>query len=96
MIEADIVYGRLMNDSSEVLQPVMAHPPLLESDISLKSFLTQIMNFNKENSRERQKGVKLDFKSTDVYSNSLPILIELWGKGGSFQQRDEFRELFQA
>lgn len=80
MIEADIVYGHLIDDPSKVLQPIMAHPPNLESDITLKSFLTQIMNFNKENVKEKQKGVKLDFKSTDVYSNSLPMLIELWGK----------------
>jgi hypothetical protein len=80
MIEADIVFGYLMNDSLKILQPIMAHPPDKESDISLKSFLTQIMAFNKEKEKEKQKGVKLDFKSTDVYSNSLPLLIELWGK----------------
>ena len=80
MIEADIVYGYLKDDPTKELQPIMAHPPILESDITLKSFLTQIMNFNKENVKEKQKGVKLDFKSTDVYSSSLPMLIELWSK----------------
>lgn len=78
MIEADIVFGRLMNDPSSDLQPIMAHPPLLTSDISLKSFLTQVLDFNKNNGKEKQKGVKLDFKSTEVFQSSLPMLIELW------------------
>lgn len=78
MIEADIVYGRLIDDPTQQLQPIMAHPPNLVSDISLRSFLSQILNFNKGISAENQKGVKLDFKSTDVFQNSLPMLIELW------------------
>lgn len=78
MIEADIVYGHLIDDQTKELQPIMAHPPNLVSDISLKSFLSQIMDFNKGVAKEKQKGVKLDFKSTDVFQNSLPMLIELW------------------
>lgn len=78
MIEADIVYGRLINDTSNVLQPIMAHPPSLTSDITLKSFLTQVLSFNNMVTKQKQKGVKLDFKSTDVFENSLPMLIELW------------------
>lgn len=56
----------------------MAHPPANESDITLKSFLTQIWEFNGNSTTEKQKGVKLDFKSTDVFQNSLPILNEMW------------------
>jgi hypothetical protein len=78
MIECDIVFGYLIDDPSRKLQPVMAHPPALTSDITLKNFLTQILNFNKEKTQEKQKGVKLDFKSTETYQQSLPILIELW------------------
>ena len=78
MIEADIVYGTLFNDSTNELQPIMAHPPNVTSDISLKSFLIQIMDFNNATTKEKQKGVKLDFKSTDVFENSLPMLIDLW------------------
>lgn len=78
MIEADIVYGFLVDDESKQLQPVMAHPPTNSSDISLRSFLTQILDFNQGTSKGKQKGVKLDFKSTDVFENSLPMLNELW------------------
>lgn len=78
-IEADIVFGYLIDGSTEERQPVMAHPPIEFSDISLRSFLTQVLSFNKENPKEKQKGVKLDFKSTSVYQNSLNLLIELWG-----------------
>lgn len=78
MIEADIVFGYLIGDLSQVQQPIMAHPPDLTSDITLASFLSQVLQFNKDNAKEKQKGVKLDFKSTDVYQNSLPLLVELW------------------
>lgn len=49
-----------------------------ESDITLESFLSQIWDFNKNNTREKQKGIKLDFKSTDVFTNSLSILNKMW------------------
>lgn len=78
MIEADIVFGHLEGDPLKEQLPVMAHPPLNSSDISLESFLTQVLEFNNANPKEKQKGVKLDFKSTDVYQQSLPMLIELW------------------
>lgn len=80
MIEADIVFGYLIGDTSEKLQPIMAHPPSQSSDITLESFLNQVLNFNRAKSKDKQKGVKLDFKSTDVYQNSLPLLTELWPK----------------
>lgn len=79
MIEADIVFGLLDGDLSGEHRPIMAHPPTNSSDISLESFLTQILDFNNANVKEKQKGVKLDFKSTDVFQKSLPMLIELWG-----------------
>lgn len=79
MIECDIVYGTLIGDEANQLQPIMAHPPNTTSDISLESFLNQVLTFNAGKAKEDQKGVKLDFKSTDVFQNSLPMLIELWG-----------------
>lgn len=80
MIEADIVYGYLKDDPSRKLQPVMGHPPVNESDISLESFLTQILEFNNKTTEENRKGVKLDFKSTAVYNNSMSMLMEQWNK----------------
>lgn len=78
MIEADIVIGYLTEDATRKMQNVMGHPPIIESDITLKSFLTQIIEFNKELDEEKRKGVKLDFKSAEVFQRTLPILIELW------------------
>ncbi|CRK91686.1 CLUMA_CG005334, isoform A, partial [Clunio marinus] len=78
MIEADIVYGVLNNDSSEEMQPIMGHPPETTSDISLRSFLNQVLDYNKNKDISEKKGVKLDFKSTTVYKSSLPLLMELW------------------
>ncbi|XP_070503465.1 protein FAM151B [Chironomus tepperi] len=77
-IEADIVYGYLINDESKLRQPIMAHPPAEESDITLESFLHQIWDFNMNSTREKQKGIKLDFKSTDVFTNSISILNKMW------------------
>lgn len=77
MIEADIIYGKLLNSNDQQQQPVMGHPPNTESDISLRTFLKNILEFNR-NSKNKSKGVKLDFKSTEVFDKSLPILLDLW------------------
>ncbi|KAL7021987.1 hypothetical protein ACKWTF_012099 [Chironomus riparius] len=77
-IEADIVFGYLKNDESKTQQPIMAHPPDVESDLTLESFLTQIWDFNKNTTKEKQKGIKIDFKSTDVFTNSISILNKMW------------------
>jgi len=78
-IEADIVYGYLLNDTSMLTQlPIMAHPPNITSDISLQEFLRQIWDFNSRVPKEKQKGVKLDFKSTEVFQSSLAMLNTMW------------------
>ncbi|XP_063701580.1 protein FAM151B [Culicoides brevitarsis] len=78
MIEADIVLGTLTNNVTAPEQPVMGHPPATTSDISLDSFLRQILEFNNKNSSATKKGVKLDFKSTEVFNGSQALLRELW------------------
>lgn len=74
MIEADIVLGKINNSGPDL--PVMGHPPIQTSDISLESFLRQILEFN--NKTDHKKGVKLDFKSIEVFEGSLSLLHELW------------------
>uniref|UniRef100_A0A1A9V6V1 Menorin-like domain-containing protein n=1 Tax=Glossina austeni TaxID=7395 RepID=A0A1A9V6V1_GLOAU len=71
MIEADIVLGKVFNNSP--VMPIMAHPPLTSSDLSLDSFLLQIKLFNLNNPI-KMKGVKLDFKSIDVFEGALDTL----------------------
>ncbi|XP_019895288.2 protein FAM151B isoform X2 [Musca domestica] len=71
MIEADIVMGKINNTGPDM--PVMAHPPANSSDISLDSFLQQIKIYNDENA-EKMKGVKLDFKSIEVFEGALKTL----------------------
>lgn len=48
MLEADV----LMREADG--QPIMAHPPYKDSDITLKEWLEEV--------KEHQKGIKLDFK----------------------------------
>ncbi|NWR38918.1 F151B protein, partial [Tachuris rubrigastra] len=46
--------------------PILAHPPDTDSDITLKEWLTEMVNTN--------KGIKLDFKSPDAVGPSLELL----------------------
>lgn len=71
-IEADIVLGRYTGNDSDVDQPIMGHPPNVESDLTLESFLNQIIAHNEH------KGVKLDFKSIGAFEGALPLLQLIW------------------
>ncbi|XP_046388576.1 protein FAM151B isoform X2 [Ischnura elegans] len=66
MLEADVVLGTLV-DSPEDILPIMGHPPANTSDISLEQFLDHIVE-------KRSKGIKLDFKTTEAFKASLPVL----------------------
>ncbi|CAK9830377.1 Protein FAM151B [Anthophora retusa] len=71
MIEGDIVLGKWNstdNTNSTETIPIMAHPPVSESDLSLEKFLNTVIDKN------TKKGVKLDFKSIEAFSASKPIL----------------------
>ncbi|XP_063819980.1 protein FAM151B isoform X2 [Pseudophryne corroboree] len=61
MIEADV----LLRGSAD-REPIMAHPPETDSDITLKDWLAAVSASN--------KGIKLDFKSLDAVSPSMKIL----------------------
>lgn len=57
MLEADVVMR-----AAEPKEPIMAHPPDTDSDITLREWLEEV--------KDHQKGIKLDFKrsgSTSVY-----------------------------
>lgn len=80
MIEADIVLGTLTganttNSTNATGIPVMGHPPSNTSDLSLEDFLTTIDTFNTNvTNTTTRKGVKLDFKSIEVFNASLALL----------------------
>uniref|UniRef100_A0A1A9WRH6 Menorin-like domain-containing protein n=1 Tax=Glossina brevipalpis TaxID=37001 RepID=A0A1A9WRH6_9MUSC len=71
MIEADIVLGKLLNNGSVL--PIVAHPPLTSSDLSLDSLLLQVKLFNLHNP-DKIKGIKLDFKSIEAFETALGSL----------------------
>lgn len=77
MIEADIILGTLRNNTSGPPIPVMGHPPSTDSDITLETFLGNILNHNAAH-QNQTKGVKLDFKSTQVFLKSVDLLERLW------------------
>lgn len=73
MIEADVIMGILDNDPTNTTQPVMGHPPAKISDLSLEQFLQRIDESN-HNSNRTVKGVKLDFKSIEVFERSTKTI----------------------
>lgn len=81
MIEADIVLGTLINSTANETIPIMGHPPATISDLSLEEFLEEILRFNSGNS-SISKGIKLDFKTIEVFSASISILEKVYSKVG--------------
>lgn len=70
MIEADVFLGKLKTDltSEKPKRPVMAHPPIKTSDLTLEDFLDQVLDASE------LKGIKLDFKSTSVLEQAFQIV----------------------
>ncbi|XP_057371637.1 uncharacterized protein LOC130692528 isoform X1 [Daphnia carinata] len=64
MIEADVSVGTITGGDATIM-PIMAHPPLNTSDLSLEEFLDTILDSN------TTKGIKLDFKDLEVVELSL-------------------------
>ena len=76
MIEADINLGFDVEGSISEMVPIMAHPPNIISDLSLERFLVTVIRDLEENPQLR-KGIKLDFKRTDILKESLQIVQNL-------------------
>ncbi len=68
MIEADVSMGKLKSDPSSGKRPIMAHPPVKTSDLTLEDFLDTIL------ADDYPRGIKLDIKSTSVYEQTLEII----------------------
>uniref|UniRef100_A0A8C6SNW0 Family with sequence similarity 151 member B n=1 Tax=Neogobius melanostomus TaxID=47308 RepID=A0A8C6SNW0_9GOBI len=68
MLEADVLMR-----GQEPREPIMAHPPHTDSDISLREWLQELNTHN-------DKGIKLDFKSLDAVAPSMLILAQIWGR----------------
>ncbi|XP_057367456.1 protein FAM151B-like [Daphnia carinata] len=68
MIEADVSLGKLKGDPHSPNRPIMAHPPVTASDLTLETFLDMVLD------ESQYKGIKLDFKSNDVLERALQII----------------------
>lgn len=73
MMEADVSLGWLTGQIPEAHPkiPIMAHPPAVLSDLSLEEFLNKTIEATQAGVK---KGIKLDFKSTDVASEGLAMV----------------------
>ncbi|KAJ8262964.1 hypothetical protein COCON_G00154210 [Conger conger] len=67
MIEADIIMR-----GHDPKEPIMAHPPQTDSDITLRDWLKEVS--------ASDKGIKLDFKSLQAVAPSMQLLKEIRGQ----------------
>lgn len=67
MFEADVIMKYNKNDT----EPVMAHPPANDSDLTLRAFL--------ESLKLTRKGIKLDFKSLMAVQPSMSVVQSVYG-----------------
>ncbi|XP_072288707.1 protein FAM151B isoform X2 [Eucyclogobius newberryi] len=67
MLEADVLMR-----APEPKEPVMAHPPQTDSDITLGAWLQAL--------KTTHKGIKLDFKSLDAVAPSMELLEQTLGR----------------
>ncbi|CAE7722575.1 fam151a, partial [Symbiodinium pilosum] len=70
-IEVDVAMGYLTgpDGSGNILVPVMAHPPVLTSDLSFEEFLDEVV-------QDGRRHVKFDFKDLESVQRCLPLLAE--------------------
>lgn len=83
MLEADIVLGHLTGKEGSLI-PIMAHPPATSSDLALSEFLSTVAQYNNVNAKEKQKGVKLDFKSIEAFEKSQDLIAPYSKPGVSY------------
>ena len=84
-VEADILMGHVApdpsgNSSSSADEPIMAHPPHTQSDLSSRHFLdlvTSSLIVNTRNGRRLSKHIKLDFKEMHAVEPTLLALKNL-------------------
>ncbi|MBN3308528.1 F151B protein, partial [Amia calva] len=67
MIEADVLFR-----GHEPVEPIMAHPPDTDSDITLQDWLKEVVTSD--------KGIKLDFKRLPVVEPSMKVLQSMQGR----------------
>ncbi|TRY81224.1 hypothetical protein TCAL_10447 [Tigriopus californicus] len=70
MIEADVSLGFVLGQEDRIV-PIMAHPPAFISDLSLEDFMDRVIQARNQGFK---KGVKLDFKSTEVLQEAFRTL----------------------
>lgn len=73
VLEADVTVEGF-NTANETEVPIMAHPPAIYSDNTLKEWLEAVL-------ASSQKGIKLDFKSLKAVGPSLDLLRQLTEAG---------------
>ena len=88
-IEADLLMGlhytfdhstSEKSYSSPISQPIMAHPPNLESDLTTETFLQLVTEEDETCSsgkRSLKKNIKLDFKDNEVIARTLEYIMNI-------------------
>jgi hypothetical protein len=74
-IECDILMGH--EDDSNMTVPILSHPPIRESDLTLSHFLSLVSSIGSDGRSILQKHIKLDFKEISALAPSLNQILEL-------------------
>ena len=74
-IECDIMMGH--EDSSTMEVPILSHPPIRQSDLTLSHFLSLVSPIGSDGRSILQKHIKLDFKEIEALAPSLNQILDL-------------------
>ena len=74
-IECDIMMGH--GDSSKMAVPILSHPPIRQSDLTLSHFLSLVSSIGSDGRPVLQKHIKLDFKEIEALAPSLNQILDL-------------------
>jgi hypothetical protein len=75
-IECDIMMGHGDN-SMMVAVPILSHPPIRQSDLTLSHFLSLVRSNGSDGRSILQKHIKLDFKEISALAPSLNHILDL-------------------
>jgi hypothetical protein len=74
-VECDVMLGTAIEDGTYFPEtPILAHPPNVQSDISVATLILLLSKKNNDGQRVLKKHLKLDFKEIGAVEPSLELL----------------------
>jgi hypothetical protein len=74
-IECDVMLGSSsITTHKHVKEPMLAHPPHRESDLTARTFLSLVTQVDNDGKKALQKHIKLDFKEIEAVQPTLSLI----------------------